>query len=151
MIELIDQNLNKYDYIIIDCPPATDKSEESLTTYNSLLMADLTIIPFVCSPLDLLATENFADTVDNVLTTNKKMKVFILLSKYKPRLKMSKRMINQLKEEVNYPFLKNSLADRIVFIESAEYGKTVFEFDDEKAINEVNNLTDEILTIFKET
>ena len=149
MIELIDQNLDHYNYILIDCPPATDQAEESLTTYNSLLMADLVIIPFVCSALDLLATENFAEVIENVLVSKPTIKVVILLSKYPPRLKMSQRMIKQLKEDLKYPFLKSILTERIVFAESAEYGKTVFELNDLKAINEVQQLTNEVLTILK--
>jgi chromosome partitioning protein len=50
---IIEKNLNKYNYIIIDCPPATDQSEDSLMTFNSLLLADLLLIPVLCSSLDI--------------------------------------------------------------------------------------------------
>src|SRR5690348_3962939 len=32
MTSLIEENLNEYNYIIVDCPPATDQSEDSLVT-----------------------------------------------------------------------------------------------------------------------
>jgi chromosome partitioning protein len=46
---LVQQESGKYDYIIIDCPPSFD----SLITYSSLLVADLAIIPLLCSANDL--------------------------------------------------------------------------------------------------
>lgn len=149
MTSLIEENLNEYNYIIVDCPPATDQSEDSLVTFNSLLLADLLLIPVLCSSLDIWATGNFETTVEEVLEENKRLKVRILLNKFKPRLTRTKRSVSLIKEIIPYPILETKIGDRGAFIDSADFGTTVFELGDRKAINEVNQLTSEILTILK--
>ena len=149
LINLIEKENGHYDYLIIDTPPATDQSADSLVVYGALLVADLLIVPILCSALDLWATGNFETTIEEALKENPALKVYLLLNRYQARFKRTKRTVNLITETIPYPILTSKLAERNAFIDSADFGVTVYELNDQKAITEVNQLTKEIISILE--
>jgi len=77
------------------------------------------------------------------------LKVRVLLNKFKPLLKRTKRSVELINETIPYSIMETKIGDRGAFIDSADFGTTVFELGDRKAIDEVNNLTNEVLTILE--
>jgi cellulose biosynthesis protein BcsQ len=72
-----------------------------------------------------------------------------LLNKFKSSLRRTKRSVELIIETIPYPIMKTKIGDRGAFVDSADFGTTVFDLKDKKAIGEINNLTDEVLTILK--
>jgi chromosome partitioning protein len=142
--ELINKHYNYYDFIVVDCPPAAD----SETTHSALLMADLVLVPIVCSPPDLWASLAIRSAIDRAKAYNNTLKPFIVINRYQPRLSMTKKILKKV-EEFKITILKTSIGNRIAFSESAAQGTTVFSLKDKTAIEQVEELSKEILNILE--
>lgn len=122
------QPLNdKFDYIIIDCPPSL-----GLLSINSLVAANYFIVP--------MQTENFAFIgLDNIMTATQKVKdrmnpslelAGILLVKFQYRTKFSQAVISNIMAN---EALKDKLFDAYIrqdisLMESPAFGQTIFEY-----------------------
>ncbi|MCF6240016.1 MAG: AAA family ATPase [Bacteroidales bacterium] len=125
--EVLAEVKDKFDYIIIDCPPSL-----GLLSINSLVAADYFIVP--------MQTENFAFIgLDSILNATEKVKMRmnpnlelagILMAKFTPRTKFSKAVISNIMADER---LKDKLFDSYVrqdisLMESPAFGQTVFEY-----------------------
>lgn len=138
--ELVKEYYKNYDFVIIDCPP----SVESKVTLSALMIADLALIPISCTPPDLWATVGINSAISRAKIHNKMLLSFILINRYQPRLSMTDKILEKIKE-FDIPILNTKIGHRIAFVESAAQGTTVFDLKDKMAIEEVDRLTKEIL------
>src|SRR4051795_3748832 len=65
----VKKYISRYDYIIIDCPPAVD----SLAPQSALLIADLAVVPVIPSPPDLWASVGITKLIENARTVNEEL------------------------------------------------------------------------------
>ena len=77
----------KYDFCIIDTPPAL-----SLATMSALVAASTAIIPAVPDVLSLYGIDQAAETIDAVRPFNKALSVSILLTQYSDRRNLDRTM-----------------------------------------------------------
>lgn len=87
---------DRYDFIIIDTPPALN-----ILTENAYVAADSLIVPMEAEVLSLVGITQLQETIDAVQSTyNPGLKVMgILLNKFNPRLTLSREIL-ELAEEV---------------------------------------------------
>ncbi len=137
----VDQN---FDFIIIDCPPAA----ESKAPRSALMVADLCIVPIIPSPLDLWSSVGIKEIIEEISINNEELKARLLLNQVELNRNLTKDIITFL-NGFGIEMLKSRLGHRVIYRESAIFGKTVFDFGIKaaRAIEEVENLTKEILDI----
>ena len=97
---LLDQQLSqvrsRYDFIIIDTPPALN-----VLTVNAYVVSDALIVPMEAEVLSLVGITQLQETIETVRASfNHRLKVLgILLNKFNPRLTLSREILD-LAEEV---------------------------------------------------
>lgn len=138
--------VDNYDYIIIDCPPAAD----SPVPQSALLIADLALVPIVPSPLDLWASVGIRKVIENVGDINEDLKSRLIVNQCQPKTNLAKETMEIL-PEFGIEVCKNYLRQRTAYRQSAVFGQTVQDFGSKAkdAINEIEALTKEILSILK--
>ena len=136
----IEKFIHDYDYIIVDCPPATDNN----FTDSALLIANLAIVPIKPSPIDINSTAHLIKLMEKVQVMNEGLKFKIVINMRKSNEKMSIdciQAINQLELEK----FKTEIHNRTVYTHAAAYGCSVLDLQDEKAKKEILALTKEVL------
>ncbi len=136
--------VDDYQYIVIDCPPAAD----SPVPQSALLIADLAIVPLIPSPLDLWAAVAIRKVIDNVRDLNESLIARLLINQCQPNTTLAKEALEVLRE-FGIPLFATFIHDRQVYRQSAVFGQGVHDLGARAnaAIHEVNELTDEVLTL----
>lgn len=129
-----------FDIVIIDTPPY-------LTNYlNDILQAsDFVLVPIKPSYVDIMAVKPTADVIRRKQNDKPSLVARIVLNMVKPRTSVNKEIMYLL-AEMPIPTMKSTLSERVAFIRSF-INNSVFEGDDERAVNEVTDLAEEIIEI----
>jgi chromosome partitioning protein len=137
--------VNKFDIILIDCPPAI----ESVIPQSALLVSDLALIPIIPSPSDLWASAAILQLVEDIQVINNKLNAVMVPNMCQANMNLTQEVIEILREK-QIPLLKTHLHYRAAYRQSAAIGGIVHNIKNaDKAIQEVESLTDEILSILK--
>jgi chromosome partitioning protein len=124
--ESLKEIYEKYDYILIDCPPSL-----GLLTLNALTAADSVLIPVQCEYFALEGLGQLLNTVNIVKQyyNNKLTIEGVLLTMFDTRLRLS----HQVAEEVRKYFgekVFNTVINRNVRIsEAPSFGKPIIHYD----------------------
>ncbi len=124
--EKIDTQKDKYDYIIIDCPPSL-----GLITLNALTAADSVLIPVQCEYYALEGLGQLLNTINLVKKhLNKELKIEgALLTMFDIRTNLS----NQVVKEVNHYFenkvYKTVIPRNVKLSEAPSYGMPISVYD----------------------
>ena len=86
--------IDKYDWIIIDCPPAID----STIPQSALMVADLALIPIVPSPPDLWAGIGIRELIKNVSAMNENLKACLVPNMCQSNTTLAKEVLEVLSE-----------------------------------------------------
>ena len=136
----------RFDFILVDCPPAID----SPIPQSALLVSDLAILPVIPSPVDLWAAQGIVQLIERVGALNESLQARVLVNQAEST-NLSGEVIAIL-SEFGMEILNSQLRRRTAFRESALFGATVHALGSKArlAIDEVEKLTDEILALLKE-
>jgi cellulose biosynthesis protein BcsQ len=85
--------------------------------------------------------------INRAKVSNKILQSYILINRYQPRLSMTGKILEKV-SEFGIPILETKIGHRIAFVESAAQGTTVFDLKDKIAVEEIENLTNEVLNKF---
>lgn len=113
----------KYDYCIIDTPPALCKR-----TLSALIASDYVVIPARADLFSLQGIDELGDTIEGVRTTrNKRLKVAgILLTAYKSRTSLHKEILeplSQLADDLGTTLFNTTIRDAVA-VSEAPFMKT---------------------------
>lgn len=116
---VLEQIKDKYDFIILDCPPAI-----SMVTANAFVASDKIIIPTECKAYSFLGMLDLKKSIDEVKTTmNPDLEVLgILLVKYDKRTTLTKQMqemIADFSEQLNTTLYNATIRNGIAVEEAA--------------------------------
>ncbi|MBQ9089442.1 MAG: ParA family protein [Alphaproteobacteria bacterium] len=118
--------INMFDYIFIDCPPAV-----GLLTMNALVASDYVIIPVQCEYLALEGVADLMKTVQKVKKNfNPNLQLHgIVLTMFDGRSNLSKSIVSDVKE-----FFKDQVYDTLIprnvrIPEAPSHGKPVMIYD----------------------
>ena len=135
---------DKYDFIIIDCPPSL-----GLITINALTASDSVIIPIQCEYLALEGLGKLLNTIKSIQKIhNENLSIEgLVLTMYDTRLNLS----NQVKKEVKLNFndmVFNTVIHRNVKLgEATSYGKSIIDYDvSSKGADNYLNLAEELIS-----
>jgi len=133
LMNAINKIEEKYDYIIIDCPPSL-----GLLTMNALTTSNSVIIPIQCEYFAIEGLGKLLNTIKSIQKIhNKNLSIEgVLLTMYDPRLKLS----NQVKKEVKLHFsemvFKTIIHRNIKLGEAPSHVGNILDYD---ASNTENN------------
>ncbi len=116
----------KYDYILIDCPPALN-----LLTVNALVAASSVIIPMQCEYFALEGLTALLSTIRRIREVlNPSLEVEGLLrTMYDPRNKLDNEVSAQLKQHFGDKLYRTIIPRNVRLAEAPSYGKAVIAYD----------------------
>ena len=122
----LNQVIDKYDYILIDCAPSL-----GLLTLNALTAADSLIIPIQCEYFALEGLGKLLNTVKSVQKIhNEKLDIEgLLLTMYDSRLRLSNQVVEEVQNHFNDMVFKTIIQRNVRLGEAPSYGKSIINYD----------------------
>ena len=117
---------DKYDFIIIDCPPSIN-----LLTINALTAADTVIVPIQC---EYYALEGLSQVLKTVALVQKKMNPHleiegVVFTMYDSRTNLSLEVVENVKEHLNQNIYKTIIPRNVRLAEAPSYGMPINQHD----------------------
>ncbi|WP_288637183.1 AAA family ATPase [uncultured Oxalobacter sp.] len=124
--EALDAISDRYDYILIDCPPAL-----SLLTLNAFCSANGVIIPMQCEYYALEGLSDLVNTIKQVhANMNRNLKIIGLLRvMFDKRATLSQHVSEQLEKHFGDRVFKTVIPRNIRLAEAPSYGLPGIDFD----------------------
>ncbi|WP_175868929.1 ParA family partition ATPase [Bartonella gabonensis] len=135
----ITQIGHSYDHIIIDGPPrVTDLAR------SALMASDFVLIPVLPSPYDIWAADGIVKLIDEARVYKENLKSAFVINRKIVNTAIG-RDVNEALGVYPVHVLSSSVAQRVIFAESAAQGKAVYEVDQQgPAATEIEAVAAEI-------
>jgi len=116
----------KYNFIILDCPPALD-----LLTLNALVAAGSVLVPIQCEYLALEGVSELLDTLMRIRRTlNPTLEIEgILLTMFDERTTLSRQVANDLRTFFGQQVFKSIIPRNVRLAEAPSFGKPIILYD----------------------
>ena len=121
----ISEMKEKFDYVIIDCPPSL-----GLLTINALIAADILLIPIQCEYFALEGLGQLLETIKLIKSINSSLTIGgVILTMYDSRTKLSSSVVKDVRD-----FFKDVVFDSVIprnvrLSEAPSYGKSIIDYD----------------------
>ncbi len=124
--EKLEPIRGRYQYILIDCPPALD-----LLTVNAMVAADSILIPMQCEFFALEGVSQLLDTVDRVRDSfEPNLKVEgVLLTMYDDRTNLTRQVEQDLRAFFEQDVFRTVIPRSIRLAEAPSFGKPILSYD----------------------
>lgn len=142
----LDKDIKKiasqFDLVIIDgAPQLADMA------ISAIKCADIIIIPVQPSPYDIWASSDLVEIIKHrQQLTDDKPKAFFCISRKIASTSLGKEIVDAL-EGYDLPIMKSYTSQRIIYAKSAAEGQTVFDTNNNEAIQEITNIVNELKTM----
>jgi chromosome partitioning protein len=126
MRRALERVRNRYDYILIDCPPSL-----GLITVNMLAAADALLIPLQCEYYALEGLSQLLNTVHLVQQgVNPKLGIDgVLLTMFDARLNLSRQVATDAREYFGAKVFQSVIPRNIRLAEAPSFGKPIILYD----------------------
>ena len=126
MREALEPLRDKYDFIIIDCPPSL-----GLLTLNALCAADAVIVPLQCEYYALEGLSRLMETIDLLRRElNRDLDVDgILLTMYDGRNNLSTQVASEVRNNFDGRVFETVIPRNVRLSESPSFGKPILIYD----------------------
>lgn len=120
------KNINKYDYIIIDCPPSLN-----LLTLNALTAANSVLVPLQCEFLALEGLSQFLHSFELIKTRmNSSLEIEgIVFTMYDSRTNLSMQVVEEVTKYLGSEISKWIIPRNIRLSEAPSYGQPINIYD----------------------
>ena len=124
--QILGKIREKFDYIIIDCPPSL-----GLLTINSLTAADSLLVPIQCEYFALEGVTELFDTLARLRRgLNPQLTIEgLLLTMYDERTNLSSAVAQDLRDFYGKQVLKTVIPRNVRLAEAPSYGKPIILYD----------------------
>jgi chromosome partitioning protein len=139
----IDGVRQRYDYIVIDTPPAL-----GLITVNALVAADYLIIPIQPSYFALEGTDDLLETVDKIKARpNPALQVLgVVITLHDKRTTLARDIQEQIRRVFGNKVFKTVISKSVRLEESPAYKETIFTFaPNSSGASEYSSLCEEVM------
>ena len=118
--------VDRYDYILIDCPPALN-----MLTVNALTAADFVLIPMQCEYFALEGLSALVGTIDKIRgTANPKLEIHgILRTMFDPRNNLANEVSSQLSSHFGDKVYRTVIPRNVRLAEAPSFGRPVLFHD----------------------
>jgi chromosome partitioning protein len=118
--------LDRFDYILIDCPPALN-----MLTVNALTASDFVLIPMQCEYYALEGLSALVNTVDKIrATANPKLEIHgILRTMFDPRNNLANEVSGQLSAHFGDKVYRTVIPRNVRLAEAPSFGRPVLFHD----------------------
>ena len=126
----IDWVKDRYDYIIIDCPPSL-----SLLTVNAMTTADSVLVPIQCEYYALEGLSQLIHTVNLVkerLNPDLEMEG-VVFTMFDSRTNLSAQVVENVKSHLNQKVYRTVIPRNIRLAEAPSYGQPINIYDPKSA------------------
>jgi chromosome partitioning protein len=126
MREVLAPSRDRYDYVLIDCPPSL-----GLLTLNMLAAADAILIPLHCEYYALEGLSQLLSTVQLVQRTINEQLVIdgVLLNMYDARLNLSRQVAADAREYFGPKVFSAVVPRNVRLAEAPSFGKPIILYD----------------------
>ncbi len=141
--EKIDEIIEEYDYIIVDCPPSL-----GLITLNAFTASDSVLIPVQCEYFALEGLGQLLNTINLVKKhLNKTLEIEgAVLTMYDIRTNLSNQVVKEVKRYFGDKVYKTVIPRNIKLSEAPSYGLPITLYDDKsKGARAYEKLAREVL------
>ncbi|MFZ4792814.1 MAG: ParA family protein [Blastocatellia bacterium] len=123
---ILEPERNKYEYIIIDCPPSL-----GLLTLNALTASDSVLVPIQC---EYFALEGVTDLWDTLVRIRRSLNPDLsvegfLLTMYDERTNLSNQVMSDLRDFLGRQVFETVIPRNIKLAEAPSYGKPIILYD----------------------
>jgi chromosome partitioning protein len=142
--EALDQEREKYDYVVLDCPPALD-----LLTLNALVAADRLLVPMQAEYFALEGISELVHTLERVRGAfNPNLEIEgVLLTMYDDRTNLAQQVRENLRDFFKEKLFKTAIPRNVRLAEAPSYGKPVQLYDPRsRGAESYRDLADELLS-----
>ena len=122
----VDYVNDKYNYIIIDCPPSLN-----MLTINSMTTADSVLVPIQCEYYALEGLSQLIHTINLVkerLNPDLDMEG-VVFTMYDSRTNLSMQVVDNVKSNLNQYIFKTLIPRNIRLAEAPSYGMPIIKYD----------------------
>ena len=138
-IENLKQN---YDHVVIDGPPrVTDLAR------SAIMASDIVVIPVQPSPYDIWAADDVVKLISEAVVYKENLKSCFVINRKIVNTAIGRDVADVL-GSYDLAVLNSTIAQRVIFAESAAQGKAIFEVDkDSPAVGEVEAVVNELMRL----
>ena len=128
--DIISEVEDKYDFIIIDCPPSLN-----LLTINAMAAADSVIVPIQCEYYALEGLSQLIHTIDLIKERlNPKLEIEgVVFTMYDARTNLSLQVVENVKENLDKNIYKTIIPRNVRLAEAPSYGMPINMYDSRSA------------------
>lgn len=122
----LDAVRERYDFIIIDCPPSL-----GLLTLNSLAAADAVLMPIQCEFYALEGVSQLMNTIELVRTNlNPHLEVEgVLMTMYDGRTRLAEQVVAEVRENFGELVYETMIPRTVRLSEAPSYGEPILYYD----------------------
>lgn len=123
--QLLKPVVNKYDFIIIDCPPAL-----GMLTVNALTASDHVLLPLQAEFLPFKGVYSFLRSFEKIKKQlNPRIEVLgFILTKYDQRKNMNRQVSEKLKQAFGHQLFHTRIRSNIALAQAQEKGTDIFKY-----------------------
>ncbi|MEI6132652.1 MAG: AAA family ATPase [Bacillota bacterium] len=139
----VDDVREKYDYILIDCPPSL-----GLLTLNSLAAADTILVPIQC---EFYALEGLSQLMSTVKVVQKHLNTRldvegVVLTMFDARTNLSSQVVDEVKKYFSKKVYRTIIPRNVRLSEAPSFGQPIIIFDSKSKGSECYlSLADEVI------
>ena len=124
--DIISEVEDKYDFIIIDCPPSLNT-----LTINSMTTADSVLVPIQCEYYALEGLSQLIHTIDLVKDRlNNDLEIEgVVFTMYDARTNLSLQVVENVKENLQQNIYKTIIPRNVRLAEAPSYGQPITLYD----------------------
>lgn len=143
MKKYIDEIRDKYDFIIIDCPPSLN-----MLTVNAMTTADTVLVPIQCEYYALEGLTQLIHTINLVkkrLNPNLEIEG-VVFTMFDARTNLSSQVVENVKQNISQKIYESIIPRNVRLAESPSHGKPINLYDKKSVGAEAyRNLAQEVI------
>jgi len=127
LLDLLKPVKDKYDFIVIDCPPAL-----GLITYNALIASDHLVM--VATPDGLaysgmvMVAQLYSDVRSSARLNQKLQLSGVIITKYE-RNKLSDMFVQKVRDELGTAFIEPVISKATKITQAGTFGQSIYDYD----------------------